>query len=90
MMSMRDIRDLDKEDLLEALGLQIRPKMVARILTIFGTFGVGMIVGAGVALLFAPKAGQELRGDIQRKLKRGAREVESRLRMGQQEEGLTS
>ena len=27
-------------------------------------FGLGIIVGAGVALLFAPTSGQELRGEI--------------------------
>ena len=34
-----------------------------------GTFGVGLLVGAGVALMLAPKPGRELRGDIRRRLR---------------------
>ena len=33
-------------------------------LTAFAIFGTGMILGAGLALLFAPKAGSELRSDL--------------------------
>ena len=31
-------------------------------------FGAGLLVGAGLALLFAPKAGEELRDDIGERL----------------------
>ena len=37
-------------------------------LTAFGIFGTGMILGAGLALLFAPKAGHEIRHDIAEKV----------------------
>ena len=39
-------------------------------------FLLGALIGAGVALLFAPKSGAETRGDI----KRGARQAQDRVR----------
>jgi gas vesicle protein len=41
-----------------------------------GTLLVGALIGAGVALLFAPKSGEETRGDI----KRGARRAQNKVR----------
>ena len=37
-------------------------------LAAFAIFGTGMILGAGFALLFAPKAGHEIRHDIAEKV----------------------
>ena len=63
---------VNKDDILEALGL--REASITQWLTpaLVG-FGVGAFLGAGIALLFAPKAGAELRGDI---MDRGRRVVE--------------
>ena len=36
-------------------------------LTAFAIFGTGMLLGAGLAPLFAPKAGHEIRHDIAEK-----------------------
>jgi len=33
--------------------------------SMLGAFGAGILIGAGLALLFAPKAGSELRQDIE-------------------------
>jgi gas vesicle protein len=41
-----------------------------------GTLLIGALIGAGVALLFAPKSGEETRGDI----KRGARRAQNKVR----------
>jgi YtxH-like protein len=70
-MKLQDVKNLEKDDVLAMLGLQARESDTARLLGALGTFGVGILVGAGVALLLAPKAGRELRHDIGRKLKRG-------------------
>ena len=32
-----------------------------------GTFGIGLLVGAGLGMLLAPKAGRELRDDLRDK-----------------------
>ncbi len=63
-MKLSDIRDLSKDDVLSAVGLETRPSMGGRLFGTLGLFSVGLIVGAGFALLLAPKTGQDLREDI--------------------------
>ena len=69
-MKLQDITNMDKNDVLGMLGLEARRSQSTRMLTALGTFGVGLLVGAGVALLLAPKAGGELRQDLRAKLRR--------------------
>lgn len=57
-----------KEDLASAIGLETRSSPTVDALTAFGIFGVGMALGAGLALLLAPKAARELRHDIEEKI----------------------
>lgn len=57
-----------KEDIASAVGLEARASTTGDMLTAFGIFGTGMILGAGLALLFAPKAGHEIRHDIAEKV----------------------
>jgi len=57
-----------KEDIASAVGLEARSSATGDMLTAFGIFGTGMILGAGLALLFAPKAGHEIRHDIAEKV----------------------
>ena len=71
MLSMKDLRDLkklDRDDLLEVIGLQ-RRSSTDWILPTLGALGVGMLVGAGLGLLLAPKEGRLLREDLIGKLK---------------------
>ena len=69
-MTLEDIlRALpSKADIASAVGLEARSSPAGDLLTAFGIFGTGMILGAGLALLFAPKAGHELRHDIAEKV----------------------
>jgi hypothetical protein len=57
-----------KEDVASAIGLEARGSPSVDVLTAFGIFGVGMALGAGLALLLAPKAGREIRHDIEEKI----------------------
>jgi len=57
-----------KEDVAAAVGLQSPPSRAGNILTACGLFGTGMILGAGLALLFAPMTGHELRDGIAEKV----------------------
>lgn len=57
-----------KEDIASAIGLEARVSTTGDMLTAFGSFGIGMILGVGLGLLFAPKAGHELRHDIAEKV----------------------
>ena len=69
-MKLQDITNMEKDDALGMLGLAARRSQSSRTLTALGTFGVGLLVGAGVALLLAPKAGSELRQNLRAKLRR--------------------
>jgi len=73
-MKLQDITNMDKDDVLGMLGLEARRSHASRMLTTLGTFGIGLLVGAGVALLLAPKTGSALRQDLRAKLRRGDKE----------------
>lgn len=72
----KDLRKLRREDLLERLGLEERtPK--ADFFAGVGLFAVGVLVGAGLGMLFAPKPGAEMRSQLGDSLRgRGARMAE--------------
>ena len=53
-MNLNSLRDLSKDDVLSSVGLQTKTSPVPGMI---GMFGVGMLVGAGIALLLAPKPG---------------------------------
>jgi hypothetical protein len=61
---------------LTALGLERRRQTADIILPVLGLFGLGLVVGAGLGLMLAPKRGIELRGDV----RRGLNQVGQRLR----------
>ena len=63
-MKLSDLSDLSKDDILSALGLASKRTASEQILGTLGIFGVGLLVGAGAALLLAPKTGQGLREDL--------------------------
>lgn len=52
------------EDLIHALGLQTRRSHASDIVSSVTLFGAGLLVGAGLALLFAPSSGRDLREEI--------------------------
>jgi len=51
----------NKRDVLDALGIETESTWMTSALA---GFGVGCLVGAGIAMLLAPKSGRELRHDI--------------------------
>jgi gas vesicle protein len=68
-MNFKDLRNMDKDDLLGLIGLESKPSTGSYLAGTLGTFGIGLLVGAGIALLLAPKPGAELREDIRDKLR---------------------
>ncbi len=52
------------DEVLRAIGLQTRRSAAADIMPSVALFGAGMLVGAVLALLFAPTSGEELRGEL--------------------------
>ena len=54
------------DDVLARMGLQARKTTFDYLFPALGLFGAGICVGAGVALMLAPKSGTELRHEITR------------------------
>jgi hypothetical protein len=71
-MTLKDLRNLDKDEILGMLGLETKQSTGSWVVGTLGTFGVGLLVGAGIGLLLAPKPGRELREDLREKLRRGS------------------
>ena len=65
-MRMRDLSNQmpGAEDLLNALGLEMRRSNSESLLSSLAIFAAGVTVGVAAALLFAPKSGSETRADI--------------------------
>jgi hypothetical protein len=72
---------------LAAIGLQPRRSAADYLLPALGLFSVGMLVGAGLGLLLAPKRGRELRGDLRHGFSSAVRGVGSRIRRRRSEAG---
>jgi gas vesicle protein len=53
-----------REDLAHAIGYETRHSSSLDIIPALSLFGTGMLFGAGLALLFAPKSGQDMRRDL--------------------------
>lgn len=69
-MKISDIKDLSKDDILAALGLETKTGFTQRLLGTLGVFGVGLLVGAGAALLLTPKSGSEMREDLGQRIRK--------------------
>ncbi|HEY0710940.1 MAG TPA: YtxH domain-containing protein [Polyangia bacterium] len=68
-MKLQDLKDISKEDALAAIGLAIKPSPGQWLAGTLSVFGFGVIVGAGVALLLAPRTGRELRDDLSERVR---------------------
>ena len=55
---------LDRENLMKLINIESRRTMGERLFSSLGLFVGGALVGAGVALLMAPKSGADLRKDL--------------------------
>jgi gas vesicle protein len=89
-MKLQDLREMDKDDFLGHLGLQTKRSFTGELLGTLGTFGIGLLVGAGVALLLAPKPGRDLRNDLRAKIRRGKSEDEEKSPDGAAASGSSS
>jgi len=62
------LKDMTREDILNAIGLQTRKEPASYLAPIVGIFGTGVLIGVGVGFLMAPKAGKELRQNVTEKV----------------------
>jgi hypothetical protein len=76
LKALKYIQDLDRDDVLETLGLQERRSGVATTFGTLGIFALGCLVGAGIGLAFAPKSGDELRNELGDKVRRRAQDLQ--------------
>jgi hypothetical protein len=67
-MTLKNLKDIDKDELLRKIGLETKRSTGETLLSVLAIFGVGLVVGAGVGMLLAPKAGRELREDLRHRL----------------------
>lgn len=56
------------ENVLDRMGYQPKRSNMDVILPAVSVFGAGLLVGAALGVLFAPKRGDELRGDLRHRL----------------------
>ena len=73
--TLSSLKNVDRDDVLEYVGLQERTSAWSTALSTIGIFCVGAIVGAGLGLAFAPKAGTELRNELGERVRRKAGEL---------------
>jgi hypothetical protein len=68
---LKNLKSLDKDDLLDYIGLQSRPSAMESFVPVMAAFGVGVLLGAGLGLMLAPKSGAELRDDLKSRIQGG-------------------
>ena len=72
LKALKYLQDIDKDDVLEAIGLEERSNPWASALGTLGIFALGCLVGAGIGLAFAPKSGEEFRNELGDRVRRKA------------------
>jgi hypothetical protein len=68
----KNLPEVDKDDILEMVGLESRRSSAERMVPALALFGAGVLLGVGLGLMLAPKPGRELRDDLRDRLGKGA------------------
>jgi len=68
-MTLDELKNASKEQILDRLGLAPKPDFLDYLFPVLGIFGAGMLLGAGLGLMLAPKPGAELRGDLAERMR---------------------
>jgi YtxH-like protein len=75
-MNLNELTKLSKDDILTLMGIQTKHSPSDWVTKTLGTFGVGILVGAGIGVLLAPKKGRALRQDIRDRLRQAPEDLE--------------
>jgi hypothetical protein len=67
-MTLDKMKSLDKDDVLQLLGLETRRSNMDYLVPSLAILGVGLLVGTGLGLLVAPRPGRELREDLAKRI----------------------
>jgi len=81
-MNLKNLKNLDKDEILSMMGLETKSSTASWLAGTIGVFGLGILVGAGVALMIAPKPGRELRGAIRSRLRRAPDDLGEAIGVG--------
>ena len=76
---------MTRDDFLGALGLQSRRSAAVYILPAIGMFGVGLLAGAGLGLMFAPRTGREMRRELGTRVQDVTNKIKQRVRRASDE-----
>jgi len=86
---LSNISDRSTLRVMDALGLERKRETTDYVMPALGIFGAGLVVGAALGLLFAPKPGAEFRHELQRGVKdirhRGENMIQRRRHRGDDE-----
>jgi hypothetical protein len=86
----KDLRRMDRDDMLHRLGLAEHTP-TSDFFTSLGLFAVGVLVGAGLGIMFAPKPGAEMRSSLGETIRRrGGRMAEEMSERTGMETGIGS
>ncbi|MEY3210781.1 MAG: hypothetical protein RIT28_1262 [Pseudomonadota bacterium] len=67
-MTLDKMKSLDKDDVLQLLGLETRRTNMDYLVPSLAILGLGLLVGTGLGLLVAPRPGRELREDLAKRI----------------------
>lgn len=76
-MNLENLTNMSRMDLLRSIGLA--PRVTDYILPALGIFAAGAVLGAGTALLLAPRSGEKLRRQIREEMRSKLGELEQLL-----------
>ncbi|MBS1150649.1 MAG: hypothetical protein H6Q89_2347 [Myxococcaceae bacterium] len=69
------LSSFDRDDVLESLGLERKHTTAEQVMPALAIFGAGVLVGVGLGMIFAPRTGAEIRGQLQSQFKRVEQKV---------------
>jgi len=67
-MNLKTLKNLDRDDLLSLVGLETRRSSMDWVIPAVGFFSAGILLGAGLGMMLAPKSGRELMDDLRLRL----------------------
>ncbi len=75
-MNLGSVKEVSKEKLLDLMGVKLQSP-TRTWLSISGLIGLGVLVGAGAALLLTPKTGREVRETLSGGIRKAGRKASS-------------
>jgi len=75
LKALKYLQDIDRDDVLDLIGLQERRSAWTTTFGSIGIFALGCLVGAGIGLAFAPKSGEEFRTELGERMRKKADEM---------------